>query len=131
MNIANTGIYVSDPTVLFQLAERLKDVALEMTHNVEAGNISVDTKWSPPTDIIVDVCTEMKMEAKVVYSELNLLGLGLMHIRLVNGEIRTSTHTFDTPTICAELEFIESVDSDLYKHVAWMHEHFAWLEEGN
>ena len=119
-NICNTDIYVSDPDVLTQLAERLKDVAVDMKQDTEAGLISVDTEWTPPTDIISAVCTEMETEAKVVYSELGNIGLGLMHIRLVNGEIYMSTHTFDTPSIKAELTFIESVDSDLYEHVAWM-----------
>lgn len=121
-NIANTDIFVSDPAVLTQLAERLKDVAVDMKQDTEAGHISVDTKWSPPTDIISAVCTEMMTEAKVVYSELGNIGLGLMHIRLVDGVICASTHTFDTPTLSADLTFIKQVDTDLYEHVAWMEE---------
>jgi len=121
-NYANTDIFISDPVALTKLAENLKGESLEITLDVEAGHLSVDTKWYPPTDIIVDLCTEMQVEAKVVYSELGCLGLGLMRIRLVDGVISASTHTFDIPTISAELIDIKNIDSDLYAHVAWMEE---------
>ncbi len=135
MAICTTNIHLEDNAyAAFQLACNLREEfpylviylmdkdGLDSVDEIKEGYISIDSKWTPCTDIALRICTEMKISAQVTYCELSQLGIGCQQI-LCDSEGNISSYTTysaDTPTTLSELRYAMSREPLFMRLISWM-----------